>query len=235
MDYFFLPDDIIRYLCKFLTNKDILILGAVSKKFNNSRKYITKIIFHFNAPKITDNIFIPNNLTDNQIKDFKIVFNNFCKSLHKFTSLKILDISHNYIDTDQCNLLAHQLKYTKHLTELIIINNLIKSYGASTIANSLHKHKYLKNLDMWNNEIGNYGMNSVMILAKCNSSLQTVNMGFNRITNDSAKYICNSVNSLKKLDIAYNTLNSNYIYNGMTVKSRIKKLTKKNGICVNFF
>ena len=78
-----LPNDIIFSFCEFLNLKDILVFAQVSKRFSDSKKYITKIsIWTINTEIIWASklLYFTPNLKKIKIHEFNGIFKNINES-----------------------------------------------------------------------------------------------------------------------------------------------------------
>jgi Ran GTPase-activating protein (RanGAP) involved in mRNA processing and transport len=177
----YLPDDVIRSFCGYLTLQEILKLEGVSKRFNKVKKYV--IYIHFYHKKFSNE-----------------EFNSLCKII-KGSSLQTLDLYGNKIGDEGTKALAGYLPSS--LQTLNLDNNNIGAEGVKALAGYLPSS--LQTLDLWCNNIGDEGVKA--LAEHLPSSLQELDLCSNNIGDEGVKALAEHLpSSLQTLDLWNNNI-----------------------------
>ena len=127
------------------------------------------------------------------------------------TYLQSLDLSSNYIGSDDAVALAERLKCCANLQTLDLSGNSIGSDGAVALAEGLKCCTNLKTLNLKNNRIGSDGALALAKVLKCCVNLQTLNLRDNGIGSDGAVALAEGLEcctNLQTLDLSSNSFGS---------------------------
>jgi Ran GTPase-activating protein (RanGAP) involved in mRNA processing and transport len=91
-------------------------------------------------------------LEDNKLGDFNIV--TLCKSLQKNRTLKVLNLSKNYISNRSVEYIAGLLDGSFYIEEMYLHWNQITNEGGKAIFTALLENENLRVLDLSNNSLG---------------------------------------------------------------------------------
>ena len=140
----------------------------------------------------------------------RVLARSFC---HYGQSLRKLDISNNNIGSTGASAVADALNHCTHLEELTVSHNELKMDGARVLARSFcHYAQSLRKLDISNNSIGSTCASAVADALNHCTHLEELTVSHNELKMDGARVLassfCHYAQSLRKLDISNNTIDT---------------------------
>ncbi|CAF4190867.1 unnamed protein product, partial [Adineta steineri] len=144
----------------------------------------------------------------------------------KFKPHSLIDLERQFLTNHDMNIVAEQAVINKQCTILYLPNNRIASQGVSILARALHDNTSLERLDIFSNCVGDVGVASLaQVLAENNSTLKSLKLGWNRITDKGVGYLAEMLKknrTLIELSLPWNRISDK------GVKQLADALTKHN-------
>ena len=123
-------------------------------------------------------------------------------SLKCCPNLQVLDLSDNFIDSDQINIiLSSDLSHFSNLNEVNLDSNGMGDEGAKTVSVNLQYCCNLQTLTLGNNMISSIGCKALAAQLHHCTQLQTLDLRNNDIGNKKAKAIATSLKCCKKFQL----------------------------------
>lgn len=141
-------------------------------------------------------IHIPLNLPDIKL---------LCNTLNDYTFLKTLCLNNTKMTDIKVKYISKALIMNIHIEKLHLSNNQIGDIGAKHISKLLKANKNIKTLMLFSNDIGD-GIKYIRDALKTNNTLQHLSVSYNRINNDTIKYIGDIIETTMLYSLGYSNM-----------------------------
>jgi Ran GTPase-activating protein (RanGAP) involved in mRNA processing and transport len=112
------------------------------------------------------------------------------KTIAKCEPRALIDLDRQSLTDQDISMVVQQAMGSKQCTMLRLSDNKITSEGVSILTEALHNNTTLEGLYIFNNRVGDKGVCSfAQVLAENNSTLTTLSLGYNGITDEGAEYL----------------------------------------------
>ena len=129
------------------------------------------------------------------------------ESLKINSSLKLIDLSYNLIESKGAKFLCESLKINSSLKNVDLSCNSLRSEGLKYLSDSFLFNSTLEEINLGSNSIGAEGIKFLSESLKINSNLKRLLLFENKSGSEGIKYISESLksnSSLKEIDVAHN-------------------------------
>jgi len=130
---------------------------------------------------------------------------------YKCKSLKVLNLSNNWLNKEHAKLLAPAMEENSTIEFLDMSQNNLGVYGVTLLARSLQKNSTLKGLNLFKNTLDVDGSRALGEMLKVNSTIEFLDVAHNRIRQKGLEAISEGIIANKNCKISTLGLRMNFI------------------------